>query len=65
LAALGGAAVVTGFVDTIAGGGGLITLPALRLGRVPPLQGLEPTRFKAPSAFSSPPSAIAPKRGWT
>jgi uncharacterized membrane protein YfcA len=38
LAAFGGAAVVAGFVDTIAGGGGLITVPALLLGGVPPLQ---------------------------
>jgi uncharacterized membrane protein YfcA len=38
LAALGGTAVVAGFVDTIAGGGGLITVPALLLGGIPPLQ---------------------------
>lgn len=37
-AVLGGAALVAGFVDTIAGGGGLITVPALLLGGVPPLQ---------------------------
>jgi len=38
LATFGGAALVAGFVDTIAGGGGLITVPALLLGGVPPLQ---------------------------
>ena len=38
LAGFGVAAVVAGFVDTIAGGGGLITVPALLLGGIPPLQ---------------------------
>lgn len=38
LAAFGGTAIVAGFVDTIAGGGGLITVPALLLGGIPPLQ---------------------------
>ena len=40
LAAFGGTAMVAGFVDTIAGGGGLITVPALLLGGIPPLQAL-------------------------
>jgi uncharacterized membrane protein YfcA len=38
LALFGGTAAVAGFVDAIAGGGGLITVPALLLGGVPPLQ---------------------------
>jgi uncharacterized protein len=40
LAAFGVTAMVAGFVDTIAGGGGLITVPALLLGGIPPLQAL-------------------------
>ena len=34
------AAFVAGIVDSIAGGGGLITVPALLLAGVPPLQAL-------------------------
>lgn len=33
-------AVVAGFIDTLAGGGGLITMPALLMGGVPPLAAL-------------------------
>lgn len=40
LCAYGLVAVVAGFVDTLAGGGGLITIPALLLGGLPPLQAL-------------------------
>lgn len=40
LAILAVVALVAGFVDTLAGGGGLLTLPALLLAGVPPLQAL-------------------------
>lgn len=34
------AALLTGYLDTLAGGGGLIVLPALILAGLPPLQAL-------------------------
>lgn len=37
LVALGGVAVIAGFVDAVAGGGGLITIPALLWAGLPPL----------------------------
>src|SRR4051812_29436375 len=40
LAMLFAAAAIAGFVDAIAGGGGLITIPVLLLAQVPPLQAL-------------------------
>lgn len=32
--------MIAGFIDTLAGGGGLVTVPALLLGGIPPLQAL-------------------------
>ncbi len=40
LAVLAAVALAAGFLDTLAGGGGLLTLPALLLAGVPPLQAL-------------------------
>ena len=40
LLALGGAGLLAGFVDAIAGGGGLIALPALLAAGVPPVAAL-------------------------
>jgi uncharacterized membrane protein YfcA len=40
IALLTGVAFVTGFIDAIAGGGGLIMMPALLMSGVPPLQAL-------------------------
>ncbi|WP_062518713.1 TSUP family transporter [Demequina silvatica] len=40
LAILAVVALIAGFLDTLAGGGGLLTLPALLLAGVPPLQAL-------------------------
>lgn len=37
---LGAAAFAAGFVDSIAGGGGLITIPALLLAGMPPVEAL-------------------------
>lgn len=45
LLALAGA--VAGFVDTVGGGGGLITLPALLLVQIPPLSALATNRLQA------------------
>jgi uncharacterized protein len=39
-AIFGAIATIAGFVDTLAGGGGLITVPALLLGGIPPLAAL-------------------------
>lgn len=46
LAALFGVAMVAGFVDAIAGGGGLITIPALLLAQVPPLHALATNKLQ-------------------
>lgn len=39
-------AIAAGFIDTIAGGGGLIALPALLLANVPPLQALATNKLQ-------------------
>ncbi len=46
LATLFAAATIAGFVDAIAGGGGLITIPALLLAQVPPLQTLATNKLQ-------------------
>lgn len=43
------AAAVAGFVDAIAGGGGLITIPVLLLAQIPPLQALATNKLQASS----------------
>jgi len=40
-------AVFAGFIDTLAGGGGLITIPALILAGIPPLLALGTNKFQA------------------
>lgn len=40
-------ALVAGFIDTLAGGGGLITIPSLLLCGVPPLQALGTNKFQS------------------
>ncbi|HEY0213584.1 MAG TPA: TSUP family transporter [Paenirhodobacter sp.] len=52
-----GAALLAGFVDSIAGGGGLITLPALLLAGASPLQALATNKVQ--SIFGSATSAIS------
>jgi uncharacterized protein len=42
-----GVALVAGFTDTLAGGGGLLTVPALLLAQVPPLQALATNKLQA------------------
>jgi uncharacterized membrane protein YfcA len=51
LAGLFAAAAIAGFVDAIAGGGGLITIPVLLLAQVPPLQALATNKLQ--SSFGS------------
>lgn len=46
LAALGAVALVAGFVDSIAGGGGLLCLPALRLAGLDPLSALATNKLQ-------------------
>lgn len=46
LALLAAAAFAAGFVDSIAGGGGLITLPALLLAGVPPVEAIATNKFQ-------------------
>jgi len=40
------AALIAGFIDSIAGGGGLITIPAMLIAGVPPLQALGTNKFQ-------------------
>ncbi|MRX49514.1 TSUP family transporter [Paracoccus sp. S-4012] len=55
--ALIGAAMAAGFVDAIAGGGGLITIPALMLAGVPPAGALATNKVQA--VFGAATAAIA------
>lgn len=47
LAALGGVALFAGFVDAVAGGGGLITVPALLIAGVPPVATLATNKLQS------------------
>lgn len=46
LLTLFGAALIAGFVDTIAGGGGLITIPVLLLAQIPPINVLATNKLQ-------------------
>ena len=63
-AALTATAVLTGFVDAVAGGGGLIMMPALLSAGVPPLNALATNKlqsmFGTATAFTTSPAA-----GWS
>jgi uncharacterized protein len=63
LAAFGGTAVVAGFVDTIGGGGGLITVPALLLGGIPPLQALGTNKLQGAFGVLVASISLFPKTG--
>jgi uncharacterized membrane protein YfcA len=63
LAAFGGTAVVAGFVDTIAGGGGLITVPALLPGGIPPLQALGTNKLQGACGVLVASISLFPKTG--
>jgi uncharacterized protein len=62
LAALFSAAMIAGFVDAIAGGGGLITIPVLLLAQVPPLHALATNKLQG-SFGSLTASVMALRRG--
>jgi len=47
IAILGGVAFIAGFVDSIAGGGGLLTLPALMLAGLSPVEALGTNKFQS------------------
>lgn len=55
------AAFVAGFVDAIAGGGGLITVPALLLAGATPIQALSTNKLQA--VFGSATAALSYARG--
>ncbi len=61
LALLMGAAFVAGFVDSIAGGGGLITLPVLILAGAPPVTALATNKVQG--VFGAAMSAVTYARG--
>ena len=46
-AALTATAVLTGFIDSIAGGGGLIMMPALLFAGVPPINALATNKLQS------------------
>ena len=54
-------AVLAGFIDAIAGGGGLLTLPALFIAGVNPVAAIATNKFQAASATVSATSAFAKK----
>ncbi len=58
---LAGVAFLAGFFDAIAGGGGLITLPALFLAGVPPISAIATNKLQAASASVSATVAFARK----
>lgn len=59
--ALIAAAAAAGFIDAIAGGGGLVTVPALLLAGVPPAQALATNKVQG--AFGAATAALAYARG--
>lgn len=61
VAALVAAAFAAGFVDAIAGGGGLITVPALLVAGVPPVEALGTNKLQG--AFGAAAAAVAYARG--
>lgn len=58
---MAGVALLAGFFDAIAGGGGLITLPALLLGGIDPLVAIATNKLQAASATVSATAAFARK----
>ena len=61
LVALGGAGLLAGFVDAIAGGGGLIALPALLAAGVPPVVALGTNKVQ--SVIGTGIAAATPRAG--
>ncbi|UFH48170.1 TSUP family transporter [Pseudomonas sp. KNUC1026] len=58
---LAGVALAAGFFDAIAGGGGLVTLPALLLAGIDPVSALATNKFQAASASVSATATFARK----
>ncbi|MCO5730197.1 TSUP family transporter [Rhizobium sp. SSA_523] len=56
------AAILAGFIDSIAGGGGLITIPAMLLAGIPPLESLATNKVQGPFGAASATIAYA-RRG--
>ncbi|MDO1584379.1 TSUP family transporter [Rhizobium oryzicola] len=54
-------AILAGFIDSIAGGGGLITIPALLLAGIPPLEALATNKVQGPFGAGSATIAYARK----
>lgn len=61
MAVLGAVAMLAGFFDAIAGGGGLITLPALFLSGIDPVAAIATNKLQAASATVSATAAFARK----
>lgn len=59
---LASVALMAGFFDAIAGGGGLITLPALLIAGIDPLAAIATNKFQATSATVSATAAFARKK---
>lgn len=62
LALLFAAAVIAGFVDAIAGGGGLITIPVMLITGIPPLESIATNKLQAQFGVASATIAYA-RRG--
>ena len=56
------AAIVAGFIDSIAGGGGLVTVPCLLLAGIPPLESIATNKVQGPFGAASATIAYA-RRG--
>src|SRR3546814_1776691 len=62
LALLFVAAFIAGFVDSIAGGGGLITIPVMLIAGIPPLDAIATNKLQAQFGVASETVAYAQKR---
>ncbi|WP_437682696.1 TSUP family transporter [Sorangium sp. So ce131] len=62
LLALFAVASVAGFIDTLAGGGGLLTVPALLLAQVPPIQALATNKLQGSFGTLTAASVLLRKR---
>ncbi len=65
LFSLFGVALIAGFIDAIAGGGGLLTVPALLATGMPPALVLGTNNCRAVSAPSPPPGSTPAKGCWS
>lgn len=56
-------AMLAGFIDSLAGGGGLLTIPALMAAGMPPAQALATNKLQACGDLSLPPLFYSSWRG--